>query len=308
MKINRLLEIVIILLNKKMVTAKELSERFDVSTRTIYRDIDILSSSGIPIYTNKGNGGGIALLENFTMNKTLLSEKDSESIILALKTLQATKYPEIELVLDKLGGLFGNVRAEDWVTVDFSRWGEDSLIESKFNNIKKAILERKIICFDYVNSFNHKSSRKAAPIKLYFKGESWYVWAYCIEKQGIRLFKLSRMKHLKMTDDSFNRNEKVKELEKIKQKQQAPPMVKLKLEFQPSVLYRLYDYYDDDMIQQNKDDTYTLNVEFPEDEWIYSYIMSFGSLVKVLEPEYVRDEVIKRFSKTLEQYNGVENR
>lgn len=302
MKINRLLEIIIILLNKKMVTAKDLSERFGVSTRTIYRDMDVLSSSGIPIYTHKGSNGGIALLENFTMNKTLLSQKDRESIILALKTLQATKYPEIELVLDKLGGLFGSDSAQDWVTIDFSRWGTDSSIEYKFNNLKRAILERKIVCFDYINTLNHKSSRNAEPIKLYFKGESWYVWAYCTEKEDIRLFKLSRMKHLKISNASFNRDERTQCLEEKKQTSLDIPAVKLTLEFQPCVLYRLYDYYDDHMLQEKQDGKYTLSVEFPEDEWIYSYIMSFGPFVKVLEPEYVRNEVIKRLHKTLEQY------
>lgn len=302
MKINRLLEIVIILLNKKMVTAKELAERFSVSTRTIYRDIDNLSLSGIPIYTNKGNGGGIALLENYTMNKTLLSEKDSESIVLALKTLQATHYPDVEMILDKLGALFGSVRAEDWVTVDFSRWGTDSPIEDKFNDVKKAILERKIICFDYVNSMNRRSNRSVEPIKLYFKGESWYLWAYCTEKSAIRLFKLSRIKHLKITDTFFNRSEKIKMLDNVKEKNHTLPIVSLKLEFHPSVLYRLYDYYDDDMIQQNPNGTYLLNVEFPEDEWIYSYIMSFGPLVKVLEPEHVKEDVVRRLKKNITQY------
>ena len=106
MKINRLLEISLVLLNKGTVTAKELAERFNVSTRTIYRDVDILSTAGIPVYTNKGNGGGISILDNYSINKTVLTDGERDSLLLALKTLQSTKYPEIDTVLDKIGAVF----------------------------------------------------------------------------------------------------------------------------------------------------------------------------------------------------------
>lgn len=119
MKVNRLLEIIIILLNRGTVTAKELADRFGVSTRTIYRDIDVLSYSGVPVFTSKGNGGGISLLEDFSLNKTILSKQESESMMLALKTLQATKYPQIDMILDKIGGIFKNAVSSDFAYIDF---------------------------------------------------------------------------------------------------------------------------------------------------------------------------------------------
>jgi len=119
LKINRLLEITILLLNCKTVTAKELAGRFGVSTRTIYRDIDVLSLAGVPVYTNKGNGGGISLLEEFTLNKTMLNENESEGLLLALKTMSMTRYPETQSILDKIGSIFKNNNADDWIDIDF---------------------------------------------------------------------------------------------------------------------------------------------------------------------------------------------
>ncbi|MGD9142787.1 MAG: HTH domain-containing protein, partial [Dehalococcoidia bacterium] len=123
MKINRLLEITLLLLNRGTVTAGELAERFGVSTRTIYRDIDDLSAVGVPVYTNKGRGGGVALLENYTFSKAMVTEQERDGLLLALKTLQATRYPDIDGIIDKIGALFKDAAAEDWVHVDFSPWG-----------------------------------------------------------------------------------------------------------------------------------------------------------------------------------------
>jgi len=103
MRFNRLLEIRTILLNKRTVTASELAERFSVSTRTIYRDIDVLSASGVPVYATQGTNGGISILEDYTVNRTALSNSERDSILFALQTLKSTKYPEIDLVLEKLG-------------------------------------------------------------------------------------------------------------------------------------------------------------------------------------------------------------
>lgn len=136
---NRLFEITIILLNKGSVTAKELADRFGVSTRTIYRDIDVLSSTGVPVYTNKGNGGGIHLLESYAIERTLISEQESENLLLAIKTPQATQYPELDMILEKMGAIFKHAPDHDWVEVDFSPWGSAPNDKNKFNDIKRAI-------------------------------------------------------------------------------------------------------------------------------------------------------------------------
>lgn len=301
MKINRLLEITIILLNKGTATAKELANRFEVSARTIYRDIDVLSSAGVPIFTNKGNGGGISLLENYSLNKTLVSEHESESLILALKTLQATKYPEIDVVLDKIGAVFKNAESADWVYIDFSPWSSSPNENNKFIVIKKAILERKIILFDYINSKGNRSLRCIEPMRLIFKGQAWYLWGYCKTREDYRTFRITRMKNVIDKSETFERR-KPEDYEKNNVHETPKKSISMKLKFYPEVFHRLYDDFDDELIEKNDDGTCNVSVMFPEDEWVYGYILSFGCYAEVLEPSYIRKIITDRMRKTLEFY------
>jgi predicted DNA-binding transcriptional regulator YafY len=299
-KINRLLEITLILLNKNNVTAEEMAERFGVSTRTIYRDIDELSSAGVPVFTNRGNKGGISLLENFAINRTMLNEHEKDSLLLALKTLQATRYPEIDAILEKIGAVFKKA-ADDWVHIEFSPWGSGPNDENKFLNMKRAILESKVAVFEYINADGILSRRYVEPMQLLFKGQAWYVWGYCRMKHDFRTFRISRIRNLSVTGESFNR----RALENVKN--DAPSTtpekwVTLKLRFKPEDLYRVYDDYDEDRITRNPDGTYDVTVSFPEDEWVYGYIQSFGPYVEVLEPPYIRTLIRERMEKTLKYY------
>jgi len=177
MQINRLIEMVYILLSRKTVTAKELSEHFNVSQRTIYRDIDTLSSAGIPVYTNKGKGGGISLLENFVLNKSMLSEKEQMEIISSLHSLKAINVQDVEPILNKLSVIFGKTDT-GWIDVDFSRWSSDDDEREKFSIFKTAILNKKMVSFSYYGSNREKTERTVEPLKLVFKGYAWYVYAF----------------------------------------------------------------------------------------------------------------------------------
>ena len=188
MKINRLLEIVTILLNRETVTAKELADRFEVSTRTVYRDIEVLSSAGVPVYCNKGNGGGISLLEDYTLNKTLLSKSESEGLILAIKAMGATSYPEADAILNKIGSIFKSNKAYDWIEVDFEGWSSKVNEQDRFSKIRDAIISNRVISFDYVNANGGKSSRFVEPVKLIFNAFTWYLIAYCLLRDSYRRF------------------------------------------------------------------------------------------------------------------------
>ncbi len=301
MKLNRLLEITLILLNKSTVTAGELAERFGVSTRTIYRDIDELSAAGVPVFTNKGSGGGISLLDNYAINKALLTEHERDSLLLALKTLQATKYPEIDVMLEKIGGVFKKAAAADWVQIEFSPWGSGPNEENKFLDIKRAILECKVATFDYINADGILSHREIEPMLLAFKSQAWYVWGYCKTRRDFRTFRISRIRNLDVTDEGFER--RLPESPKNEEPAAvSPKQVTLKLRFQPEDLYRVYDDYNNERIIRNADGTYDVTVTFPEDEWVYGYIMSFGCYVEVLEPKHIRDIVRERMKKALKYY------
>jgi predicted DNA-binding transcriptional regulator YafY len=303
MKINRLLEITIILLNRKSVTAKELADRFSVSTRTIYRDLDVLSTAGVPVYTSKGNGGGISLLENYALNRTLLSEQESESLVFALKTLQATKYPEIDMVLDKIGGLFKNTDVSDWVDIDLSPWGSQPNEYNKFANIKQAILKRQVISFCYINSNGERSVRSMEPMRLVYKGQAWYLWGYCRVKNDFRVFRISRIKDLRLCQETFLRR-KLDPPVIDDANTKAPYSMQLRLKFHPEVIHRVYDDFDDAMIEKKEDGSCELKVEFPMDAWVYGFILSFGEHVEVLEPEHIRLKIQSKLKKALENYQN----
>jgi predicted DNA-binding transcriptional regulator YafY len=305
MKLNRLLEITTILLNKKTITAAELAERFGVSTRTIYRDIDVLSASGVPVYSSQGANGGISILEDYTVNRAVLSGDERaalDSVLLGLQTLEATRYPEINTVLEKLGGIFkqGKKTDSDWISVDFSPWGSNPNENNKFTDIKTAILQSCVIEADYINAKNEKSRRKIEPLRLIFKSQAWYLWGFCLLKNEYRTFRISRIKSLKITETEFDRE--TPHITEDKPCEQDEPCIKLVLEFTGDALYRLCDDYDDEMLADNGDGTYSVTLHFPEGEWIFSYILSFGAAVKVIEPQSVREEIKERAEKIFNFY------
>lgn len=301
MKINRLLEITLLLLNRGTVTARELADRFGVSTRTIYRDVDDLSSAGVPVFTSKGRSGGVSLLENYTFNRALVTEHERDGILLALKTLQSTRYPGIEGVIGKIGALFKNISADDWVHVEFSPWGSGPDDSNKFTDTRRAILESKVITFDYISAEGVKSRRSVEPMRLVFRGQAWYLWGYCRTRRDFRTFRLSRIRSLVVTGESFQRRI-VENKEQGESSVNLAKMVTIKLKFQPEILYRLYDDYDDEKIVKNPDGTCQTTITLLEDEWVYGHILSFGSYVEVLEPPHIRDIIRQRLEKALEYY------
>lgn len=298
MQINRLFEIVYILLNKKSITAKELSEHFEVSQRTIYRDIDTLCECGIPIYTSKGKGGGIGLLDSFILNKSILSEDEQNEILCALKSLQATNYKDNNSVLSKLSNLFGTTNT-NWIEIDFSGWNSNS--EENFSLLKHAILNTKVVSFDYYSSYGEKTTRSVEPLQLWFKDKNWYLKAFCKLKESYRIFRLSRIKNLFISDETFIRKLPEIQLES-RSLEKNHDIVNLKLNINSSQSYRVYDEFDYDQITVNDDNTFTVSASYPQGEWIYSYILSFGPDATVLEPEYVGNIIKGRLNKMINKY------
>ena len=298
MKINRLLETVTILLNREAITAKELADRFGVSTRTIYRDIDVLSSAGVPVYTNKGHGGGISLLEEYTLNKALLSASESEGLLLAIKTMGATSYPEADAILNKLGSIFKNNKAHDWIEVNFEGWSSKANEQNRFADIRDAIINSRIISFNYINADGEKSNRYAEPVKLIFSAFTWYLVAYCLKRDSYRIFRLSRIKNVCITDRIFT----ARKASEYEQPEVYASLVELHLRCDEKVLSRIFDTFDEECIIKNDDGSYDVAVEFPEDEWVYAYILSLGNYAEVLEPEHIREIIKTRAKEILEKY------
>jgi predicted DNA-binding transcriptional regulator YafY len=308
MKLNRLLEITTILLNKKTVTATELAGRFGVSTRTIYRDIDVLSVSGVPVYSSQGANGGISILEDYTVSRAVLSGSERaalDSVLLGLQTLEATRYPDVNTVLEKLGGIFKDKTKSaesDWISVDISPWGSNPNANNKFSDIKSAILQSRIIEVTYINALNEKSRRKIEPLRLVFKSQAWYLWGFCLLKNEYRTFRISRVKSVKIAQESFDRNNVHIVPKKLCSSEKEKPYIRLVLEFTEAARYRLCDDYDDEMLIDNGDGTFTVELEMFEDDWLYGYIMSFGTSVKVIAPEHIKKIIKEKAEKITKFY------
>ena len=201
MQIHRLFEIVYLLLDTPNITARQLAERFEVSERTIYRDVDVLSGAGIPVYAAKGKGGGIRLLPDYVLDKSLLNENEQEAILLGLKSLAATG-GEDPAVTDKLARLFHKAEAS-WIEVDFSSWGRDPAEKEAFDILKAAILTARLVHLTYYNAAGEQSERVIEPVRLHFKGGRWYLQAYCRTRQAWRTFRLSRIGRAERLEESF---------------------------------------------------------------------------------------------------------
>lgn len=244
---NRLFEIIYILMQKKKVTAKELADKFEVSTRTIYRDIEILSRANIPVYATKGKEGGIGLLEGYVLNKCILSEEEQNQILFALQGMKKVRGKEEKNILEKLSTLF-NKEINDWIKVDFSNWEKGNEQEERFDMIKTAILNKNLIKFTYYNSNGERSKRIVEPLQIWFKDKSWYLISYCRLKEDYRIFKITRIKEIEILQKHFERNlPKEKKEEKYSLKN-----ISLELEINKEMTYRVYDEFENREITKRR--------------------------------------------------------
>ncbi len=290
-------------MDKGRTTAPELAEKFEVSVRTIYRDVDAISSAGIPIYTTTGRNGGIQFLDGYVLDKSFFSDKEKQEILSGLQSLSAVQYPEIDDILRKLGAIF-QIGLTDWIDVDFSRWG--SIAENEnllFNQLKHAILERRKISFEYFNSSGTNQKHEALPQKLAYKDKSWYLYAFCLLHDDYRLFRLTRIKDLTLTEIYFEDGPKEEHII-FPQPRDIGTIIDLELNFPLEVGYRLYDTLDDSAIIKHKNG-YTVNFTLPENDWLYDFLMSFGDKVTIVRPQSIRKKIIEKYRAALEHYKGV---
>lgn len=294
MQESRLFKIVYHLLDKGQATAPELAEKLEVSVRTIYRDIDALSSAGIPIYAETGRNGGIHLMNDFVLDKAVLSKEEKQEILIALQSINITKENDSQ-TLQKLSAIF-NLSSENWLEVDFSRWGNKKTDNDKFELLKSAIIYQKCIKITYISSYEEVIERIVQPLKLLYKSMSWYLKAYCTLKQDYRIFKLTRITKLEVQSVGFS----YKEFPKLEKSSQQT-YKKIILRFPKEVAYRVYDEFDitQGEIQENGD--LIVSAEMPEDTWLIGYLLTFGTQVDIIEPIYLKDVLAEQARKIYEK-------
>ena len=309
MKIDRLISIIMILLERKKVSATKLAEMFEVSTRTIYRDIETINSAGIPIITYPGIHGGIGIMEEYKIDKKLFTTSDIATLLMSLGSIsRAITNDEIISTLAKVKALIPNEQIRDielksnQITIDLTPWIGNRKLQSNLENIKKALDEKNFLSFEYSNSSGKKSNRKIEPYRLVLKESNWYLQGYCTFRGEFRIFKLSRISSLEFIDEIFIPREfDTKPLgvwDNIKKN-----IVVIKLLVHESLRDRISEYCGEESIQPYEENKLIVDFPFEESEFGYNMLLSFGDKCECLEPAHVREEIIRRVKDLLGVYN-----
>lgn len=288
MKNDRLFQLIYLLLEKERISAPELATRLEVSVRTIYRDVEALSIAGVPIYAAQGKGGGISLLPGYSFDKTLLSDEEQNQLLFAVQSLQAADQKVDELIR-KLGASFQKPRA-DWIAVDFSRWGLHRTDTERFELMKTAILGKQILHITYCGASGETTKRFLHPLRLVYKDKYWYLQAYCLRADDFRLFKMGRIVNLESTGETFTRDY-TNEIPPIESESPPYSIVHLRLRFSKNVAFRVYDEFQKSNIIREADGSILVNVDFPLDSWLISYLCSFGTDIDILAPAYLKNQL-----------------
>lgn len=297
MQIHRMLEIVTLLMGGRALTAGALADRFEVSARTIYRDVEALSAAGIPVYMTKGRGGGIRLTPGFALGKALLTEDERANVLASLKALGSVAPGEADGTLKKLGALFG-AAAADWIEVDFTAWGDPPGVAEAFSKLKAAILGRRVIRFDYSSGKGETASRTVEPLKLCFKGRAWYAYGFCRDRQDFRLFKLSRMRNLVQTEQAFSRECPPGALASLPREWGEAAEVSIRLP--AAQAFRVYDEFG--RCEPLPDGSFLVRARLTRGEGLFQYVLSFGEHAEVVEPPDVRSEIAEKLKRILSRY------
>lgn len=298
MKIDRLIGILSVLLQKEKMTAPELAERFEVSRRTINRDIEDLCKAGIPIQTSQGTGGGISIMEGYRLDRTILTSKDMQMILAGLRSLDSVSGSSYYCqLMEKIRtGSSEFISGRDSILIDLSSWYGDSLTP-KIETIQDAIESRRLVRFQYYAP-SGESERTVEPYFLVFRWSSWYLWGWCKDRKDFRMFKLNRMDRIQKTDESFEcRNIAMPDLsnEKI-----FPGGIKVKVLFEPDQKWRLVEEFGPKCFTEYDDGRLLFTGDYTDLGNLITWLMTFGDKAEVIEPREAREaisQMVKRMMK-----------
>jgi predicted DNA-binding transcriptional regulator YafY len=293
MKMDRLLAIVMLLLNRKRVSAKELAERFEVSLRTIYRDVETINQAGIPVISYAGTAGGYEVTDQYRLERQLLTLEELYSLVIALKGVRSTMDDRhIGGLLDKVGALLAKpdhdrlADAEQRLIIDINPWREGKAEKDTLNRLKDATQSSKLAEFTYTSGNGEQTRRICEPMGVVLKGYVWYLYGYCRIRGDYRIFRLSRLRDLSFPGDIFARRPvSLQHLDlRWGRMSEAFTPVRLVLRFHPRARARVVDYYEPHQIQETEDGYLQVETQQPDEPWLHSQLLSYGTDVNVLEP------------------------
>ena len=308
MKIDRMLTTIVMLLNRDRISAKELAEKFEISVRTVYRDIDAINMAGIPIVSYPGNNGGFGIMENYKLDHQVLTLNNMCSMLSALKGINSTLEDiELESSIEKLRNLIPQDKAQhvdlhmEQIIINMIPWRHTPKQKQRVKTVQNAITQSQLITITYRNNANETSTRQIEPMSLIFKGYTWYLFAYCHLKTDFRVFRISRIIDLQVEHEQFKRREKsYHEIEQTSMKPVSATSITLK--FAPEVRTRVEDSFDRENIEILSTGELIVTAHFPEEELYYPMIFSFGEHVEVLGPKRIRRTVASKINSMQEKY------
>lgn len=300
MKIDRLVSIIMILLDKKRIGAQELADMFEVSLRTIYRDIDAINMAGIPVRSISGAGGGFEVMPEYKIDKKVFSTDDLSALLMGLSSLSGmVRGDELVHALAKVKSFIPAERAKDielkvnQICIDLSPWTGNSNLQPYLDIIKAALQENRLLTFEYIAHHGNESARKVEPYQLVLKGNHWYLHGYCRQRNDFRLFRVSRVSNLKMQDEMFTPRDHEKprlDFDDI----WAAMQTKIKIRIHRLVMDRVLDFCPYEDFAPDGDEHYIVPFPFAENEYHYDILLSFGDKCELLEPTHIRAELKRR--------------
>ena len=289
MKIDRLIGILSVLLQEEMTTAPRLAEKFEVSRRTINRDIEDLCKAGIPVRTIQGTGGGIRIMDGYRMDRTILTSKDMQGILAGLRSLDSVSGSRYySRLMEKLqSGSSEFVSGRDSMLIDLSSWYKGTLAP-KIEMIQDAIENRRLLDFKYYAP-SGESVRTVEPYYVVFKWAGWYVWAWCMKRKDFRLFKLNRMDRLSVSEKTFVHREVP--MPDLSNERIFPGGIRVKVLFDPDVKWRLVEEFGPHCFTEADDRRLLFQADYTDMENLVAWILTFGERAEVLEPPEVREKI-----------------
>ena len=300
MKIDRLIGILYVLLQKDKVTAPELAERFEVSRRTINRDIEDLCKAGIPIRTSQGTGGGISIMDGYRMDRTILTSKDMQMILAGLRSLDSVSGSSYygQLMEKIQAGSSSFISGRDSILIDLSSWYRESLTP-KIETIQDAIGDRHLVRFQYFSP-SGDSERTVEPYYLVFHWSSWYLWGWCRDRKAFRLFKLNRMDSVQKTEEIFECREAP--MPDLSNEKIFPGKIRVKALFEADQKWRLVEDFGPECFVERDDGRLLFTADYTDLESLVTWLMTFGDKAEVLEPREAREAVSQMAKKMVILY------
>lgn len=300
MKVDRLVSIIMTLLDKQRIGAQELADMFEVSPRTIYRDIDAINMSGIPIRSISGVGGGFEIMPEYKIDQKVFSTTDLSTILMGLSNLSdIVRGNELVNALAKVKSFIPADKAKEieirtnQICIDLSPWLGNRNIQPYLQMIKTALEAHKLLFFEYIAHHGNKTVRTVEPYQLVLKSGHWYFYGYCYNRNDYRLFRLSRISDLQVKEETFaprDYQKPILDFEEIVEAMQ----VEIKIRIHKSVLDRVLEFCTYDRFVPDGDEHYIVNFPFIENEYYYDMLLGFGDKCECLEPLHIRTKMKHR--------------